>query len=172
MIDWNKCIRDIQDYPKPGILFKDITPLLKDPQAMREVVEQLAKPFINANITAVAGLEARGFIFGPLVAQALNCAFVPVRKPGKLPFDTISKSYDLEYGQATIELHTDAVSKDDKVLVVDDLLATGGTLKAACELIEKLGASITACACVVELGFLNGRQALTGYDVHCLHEFK
>ena len=171
MIDWNKCIRDIQDYPKPGILFKDITPLLKEPSAMKKVVEQLAEPFLNSDISAVAGLEARGFIFGPMVAQILNVPFVPVRKPGKLPYDTISKSYDLEYGQATIEIHTDAVSADDKILVVDDLLATGGTMKAACELLEKLGASIVACACVVELGFLPGRQTLEKYQVHCLHAF-
>lgn len=161
-------IRDIPDFPKPGIVFKDITPLVKDPAALRLAVHQLLHPFLGRDITAVAGMEARGFIFGALVAWELGVPFVPLRKPGKLPYDVQSVSYDLEYGSAELEVHIDAVDKNDKVLLIDDLLATGGTAKASCELIEKLGASIVACAFVVELDFLAGRELLKDYEVHTL----
>lgn len=161
-------IRDIPDFPKPGIVFKDITPLVKDPATLRLAVHQLLHPFLGRDITAVAGMEARGFIFGSLVAWELGIPFVPLRKPGKLPYDVQSVSYDLEYGSAELEVHIDAVDSKDKVLLIDDLLATGGTAKASCELIEKLGASVVACAFVVELDFLNGRGSLQGYEIHSL----
>ncbi|WP_150051218.1 MULTISPECIES: adenine phosphoribosyltransferase [Methylomonas] len=161
-------IRDIPDFPKPGIVFKDITPLVKDPAALRLAVHQLLHPFLGKDITAVAGMEARGFIFGSLVAWELGIPFVPLRKPGKLPYDVQSVSYDLEYGSAELQVHIDAVDSSDRVLLIDDLLATGGTAKASCELLEKLGAQIVACAFVVELDFLHGRESLRNYQVHSL----
>ena len=161
-------IRDIPDFPKPGIIFKDITPLVKDPASLRLAVHQLLHPFLGRDITAVAGMEARGFIFGSLVAWELGVPFIPLRKPGKLPYDVQSVSYDLEYGSAELEVHIDAVDKSDKVLLIDDLLATGGTAKASCQLIEKLGAEVVACAFVVELDFLAGRELLKDYEVHAL----
>ncbi len=161
-------IRDIPDFPQPGIIFKDITPLVRDPAALRLAVHQLLHPFLGRNITVVAGMEARGFIFGSLVAWELGIPFVPLRKPGKLPYDVQSVSYDLEYGSASLEAHIDAFDADDQVLLVDDLLATGGTAKASCELVEKLGAQVAACAFVVELDFLDGRKTLGDYEVHSL----
>jgi adenine phosphoribosyltransferase len=161
-------IRNIPDFPKPGINYKDITPLVKDPATIRLAVHQLINPFLGRNITAVAGMEARGFIFGSLVAWELNTPFIPLRKPGKLPYDVQSVSYDLEYGSATLEAHIDAFEKNDNVLLIDDLLATGGTAKASCELVEKLGATVEACAFVIELDFLKGRNKLEGYEVHSL----
>ena len=161
-------IRDIVDFPKQGIVFKDITPLVKDPAALRLSVHQLIHPFLGRNITAVAGMEARGFVFGSLVAWELGLPFIPLRKPGKLPYEVQSVSYNLEYGSATLEAHIDSLSSNDRVLVVDDLLATGGTAVASCELIEKLGAKVEACAFVVELDFLKGREKLTSYEVHSL----
>ncbi len=159
-------IRDIPDFPKPGIVFKDITPLVKDPAALRLAVYQLVHPFLGREITAVAGMEARGFIFGSLVAWEMGLPFIPLRKPGKLPYDVQSVSYDLEYGSAVLEAHTDSLRTADNVLVVDDLLATGGTARASCELIEALGATVEACTFVVELDFLQGREMLKGYEVH------
>lgn len=164
-------IRDIPDFPKPGIIFKDITPLVKDPACLRLAVHQLLHPFLGKEITVVAGMEARGFIFGSLVAWELGVGFIPLRKPGKLPYEVESVSYDLEYGSATLEAHNDAFDKNDKVLLIDDLLATGGTAKASCDLVEKLGAEVVACAFVVELDFLQGREKLAGYDVHSLLHF-
>ncbi len=161
-------IRDISDFPKPGIVFKDITPLVKDPATLRLAVHQLLQPFLGQEITVVAGMEARGFIFGSLVAWELGVGFVPLRKPGKLPYDVQSVSYDLEYGSATLEAHIDAVGVGDQVLLIDDLLATGGTAQASCELIERLGAEVVACAFVVELDFLKGRDKLSSYPVHSL----
>lgn len=161
-------IRDIPDFPKPGIVFKDITPLVKDPATLRLAVHQLLQPFLGRDITVVAGMEARGFIFGSLVAWELGIGFVPLRKPGKLPYDVQSVSYELEYGSATLEAHVDAVEAGDQVLLIDDLLATGGTAQASCELIERLGAEVVACAFVVELDFLKGRDKLSGYPVHSL----
>ena len=161
-------IRDIPDFPKPGILFKDITPLVRDPATLRLAVHQLLQPYLGKNITAVAGMEARGFIFGSLVAWDLGLPFIPLRKPGKLPYDVESVSYDLEYGSATLEVHSDAFNDQDRVLLIDDLLATGGTAKASCELVEKFGATVVACAFVVELDFLEGRNKLSDYEVHSL----
>lgn len=161
-------IRDIPDFPKPGIIFKDITPLVKDPAALRLAVHQLIHPFLGREITSVAGMEARGFIFGSLVAWELGIPFIPLRKPGKLPYDVQSVSYDLEYGSATLEAHIDSFEKNERVLLVDDLLATGGTAKASCELVENLGATVEACAFVVELDFLQGREKLENYQVHSL----
>lgn len=161
-------IRDIADFPKPGIIFKDITPLLQDPSALRLAVHQLIHPFLGRPITAVVGMEARGFIFGALVAWELAIPFIPLRKSGKLPYDVQSVSYDLEYGSATLEAHIDSLTKNDRVLLIDDLLATGGTAKASCELVEKLGAQVEACAFVIALDFLNGREALKEYEVHTL----
>lgn len=161
-------IRDIPDFPKPGIVFKDITPLVRDPASLRLAVHQLLHPFLGQPITAVAGMEARGFIFGSLVAWELGLGFVPLRKPGKLPHDVHSVDYDLEYGTASLEVHRDALGKGDRVLLIDDLLATGGTAKASCELIETLGAEVLACAFVVELDFLKGREKLAPYQIHSL----
>ncbi len=161
-------IRDIPDFPKPGIVFKDITPLVRDPASLRLAVHQLLHPFLGQPITAVAGMEARGFIFGSLVAWELGLGFVPLRKPGKLPHDVQSVAYDLEYGTASLEVHTDALGEGDRVLLIDDLLATGGTAKASCELVESLAAEIAACAFVVELDFLNGRDKLAQYPIHSL----
>ncbi len=161
-------IRDIPDFPKPGILFKDITPLVRDPATLRLAVHQLLQPFLGQHITAVAGMEARGFIFGSLVAWDLGLPFIPLRKPGKLPYEVESVSYDLEYGSATLEVHSDAFNSQDRVLLIDDLLATGGTAKASCELVEKFGATVVACAFVVELDFLEGRNKLSEYEVHSL----
>ncbi len=159
-------IRDIVDFPRPGIIFKDVTPLIADPATLRLSVHQLIHPFLGRNINAVAGMEARGFVFGSLVAWELGLPFIPLRKPGKLPYNVQSVSYDLEYGSATLEAHVDAFSPNDRVLVIDDLLATGGTAMASCELIEKLGAKVEACAFVVELDFLEGRERLGNYEVY------
>ncbi|MGH8120612.1 MAG: adenine phosphoribosyltransferase [Gammaproteobacteria bacterium] len=161
-------IRDIPDFPKPGIIFKDITPLVKNPAMLRLAVHQLILPFLGERLTAVVGMEARGFIFGSLAAWDLGIGFVPLRKPGKLPYDVQSISYDLEYGSAELEVHVDALNGDDRVLLIDDLIATGGTAAASCELIEKLGAEIAGCAFVVELDALKGRDKLTGYRLHSL----
>ena len=161
-------IRDIPDFPKPGIVYKDITPLVRDPATLRLAVHELVHPFFNDGVSAVVGMEARGFIFGALAAWALGVGFVPLRKPGRLPYDVQSVSYDLEYGSESLEVHVDALGSGDRVLVVDDVLATGGTAAASCELIEKLGARVAACAFVVELNFLNGRGKLARYPVHSL----
>jgi adenine phosphoribosyltransferase len=161
-------IRNVPDFPKPGIQFKDITPLVKNPMMLRLAVHQLIHPFLGEVITAIVGMEARGFIFGSLAAWEMGISFVPLRKPGKLPYDIQSISYDLEYGSASLEVHTDALNSNDKVLLVDDLIATGGTALASCQLIEKLGAEVCACAFVVELDELNGRELLSKYRVHSL----
>ena len=161
-------IRNIPDFPKPGIQFKDITPLVKNPAILRLAVHQLIHPFLGEDITAVVGMEARGFIFGSLAAWEMGISFIPLRKPGKLPYDIQSISYDLEYGSASLEVHSDALDSNDRVLLVDDLIATGGTAVASCQLVEKLGAEVSACAFVVELDELNGRELLSKYRVHSL----
>ncbi len=158
-------IREVPDFPKPGILYKDITTLLKDPVALRETADRLAERFAGRRVEQVVGIEARGFIFGPLVANRLNVGFVPVRKPGKLPAETASRSYELEYGRDTLEMHLDGVAAGDRIVLVDDLLATGGTAKAAADLIESVGGTVDAIGFVVELTYLNGRRRLDGYDV-------
>lgn len=164
-------IRNIPDFPKAGIQFKDITPLVKNPAMLRLAVHQLIHPFIGARLTAAVGMEARGFIFGSLAAWELGIGFVPLRKPGKLPYDVQTISYDLEYGTAALEVHVDALDGSDRVLLIDDLIATGGTAAASCELIEKLGAQIAGCAFVVELDDLHGRDRLSQYVVHSLVHF-
>jgi adenine phosphoribosyltransferase len=161
-------IRDIHDFPIEGIVFKDITPVMKDPEALKVAIDGLCRPFQDEHLTAVAGMEARGFIFGSLVAYQLGVGFIPLRKPGKLPYDVKSKSYELEYGRATLEVHTDAVEPGQRILVIDDLLATGGTALASCELLEELGANIVSCAFMIELEALGGRQKLGGRPVHSL----
>ncbi len=161
-------IRNIPDFPKPGIQFKDITPLVKNPSMLRLAVHQLIHPFLGEQLTAVVGMEARGFIFGSLAAWDLGVGFVPLRKPGKLPYDVQSASYELEYGSAELEVHVDALESSDRVLLIDDLIATGGTAAASCELIEKLGAEIVGCAFVIELDFLKGREKLSKYQIHSL----
>ena len=168
MIDLERFLRDVPDFPKPGILFKDITPLLADPAALTAACDRLAEPFASAGVQKVVGIESRGFLFGAPVAERLKAGFVPVRKPGKLPAETVSQSYELEYGTDQIEVHADAVAPGERVLMVDDLLATGGTMAAACELVGKLGGEIVGVAFVVELCFLNGRDKLAGYDLHTL----
>ncbi|MDI9310363.1 MAG: adenine phosphoribosyltransferase [Limnohabitans sp.] len=152
--------RDIQDFPKEGILFKDITPLLLNPEGRADMLEKLISELKNKQIDKVVGVESRGFFFGILLAEKLNAGFVPVRKPKKLPYKTISASYELEYGHDTLEIHIDAIQKGEKVLIHDDVLATGGTAKAVCELVEKLGGEIVQCNFLMELSFLNGREKI------------
>ena len=170
-VDLASKIRDIQDFPKPGIVFKDIMPLLADPEALRDAVEQLAAYARPREPDLVLGAEARGFILGGALAYELGCGFVAARKPGKLPWDTVSAEYDLEYGTDSLELHADAIAKDARVLVHDDLLATGGTARAKCDLVEKLGGEVVGIAFVIELEFLHGRERLDGYDVHSLIQY-
>lgn len=158
-------IREIPDFPKPGVRFKDITPLLADPAGLALSVELMANPFRRSGIDLVVGAESRGFIFGTAVAQALNCGFIPVRKPGKLPSDRRSMTYQLEYGMDSLEIHADAVAGHHRVLMVDDLLATGGTMRACCDLVRDLGAHILGVSVLIELTFLNGRDRLAPYDV-------
>ncbi|WP_433778019.1 adenine phosphoribosyltransferase [Flavobacterium anhuiense] len=158
-------IRDIQGFPKEEILFKDITPLLINPEARTNCLRILVNSLENQKIDKVVGAESRGFFFGMLLAQELNAGFVPVRKPKKLLFDTISASYELEYGTDSLEMHTDAIKKGDRVLIHDDVLATGGTAKAVCELVEKLGGEIVQCNFLMELTFLNGREKIAAYPV-------
>jgi adenine phosphoribosyltransferase len=158
-------IRNIVDFPKPGIQFKDITPLLASPEATKACLQSLLNNLKDKNITKVVGIESRGFFFATLLAQELNAGFIPVRKPNKLPFDTLSATYELEYGSDTLEIHTDAIQKGDRVLIHDDVLATGGTAKAVCELVEQLGGKIIQMNFIMELSFLNGREKIKGQDV-------
>ena len=155
-----KYIRNIPDFPKPGIQFKDITPLLKEPEALQLTTRLLARPFNKMDVDYVLGIESRGFIFGTLLAQELNAGFIPVRKPGKLPGDTVDESYKLEYGEATVEMHKDALEPGKKVLVHDDLIATGGSAAAATRLINYAGADLVGYSFIIELGELEGHKAL------------
>lgn len=164
-------IRDIPDYPKEGILFKDITPLLGHPLAIQSAVDLMAEPFKNERIDFVAATEARGFLFGPSMATYLDAGFVPVRKPGKLPSETISHSYELEYGTDTLEIHKDAIYPGAKVLLVDDLLATGGTINATKQLVENLRGEVVGYSFLIELKFLNGREILGGKNIHTVIEY-
>lgn len=163
-----KHIRDIPDFPKPGIIFKDITPLLQNHKAFDTTIKNLVERYSDKKIDTVVGIESRGFLFGAPLAHQLAASFVPVRKKGKLPYKTVDISYDLEYGSATIEMHTDAIKKGQKVVVVDDLLATGGTAGAACELVKRQGGNVVECAFIVELAFLNGREKMGDIPVHSL----
>ncbi|OQZ04594.1 MAG: adenine phosphoribosyltransferase [Planctomycetes bacterium UTPLA1] len=161
-----KILRDIRDFPKPGIVFKDITPLLADPAALSLAVEFLTQPFRDKHVDLVVGAESRGFIFGTAVARNLSAGFVPIRKPGKLPYKTKRVEYALEYGTDAMEIHEDAISPGDSVLMIDDLLATGGTMAACCELVKSLGGNIVGVAFLIELTFLNGREKFGGMPIH------
>ena len=163
-------IREIPDFPKEGILFKDITPLLQDTTAFRQAIDRMAEHYQELEFDYIAGIEARGFLLGPTLAYKFDKGFIPIRKPGKLPADKISASYELEYGTNTLEMHRDAFKPGDKVLLVDDLLATGGTARAAVELIESLEGEVTGIGFLIELVDLNGRGDLEGYDVYSLLE--
>ncbi len=167
-IDLKDYIRNIKDFPKEGIMFRDITTLLKDPEALKHTLNELYKMTKNLNISKVVGIESRGFIFGSMLAEKLNVGFVPIRKPGKLPAEKESKTYDLEYGSDTIEIHKDAIKVGERVLLHDDLLATGGTALAAANLIENLGGEIVQISFVIELSFLKGREKLKKYEVQTL----
>jgi len=161
-------IRDIPDFPKPGIIFKDITPLLNNPEAFKAAIDQLASRYAGKRIDKIVGIEARGFIFAGALAYRLGTGMVPVRKKGKLPYKTLSETYELEYGTDTMEMHEDAIKPGDHVLVLDDLIATGGTLAATCRLVEKLGGSIVEVAILIELSFLNGRAKVKEYPYFTL----
>ena len=166
MDDLKKLIREVPDFPKPGILFYDITTLLKDPVGLHRAVDALANHYVDRKIDRVVGIEARGFIFAPMVAYRLNAGFVPVRKPNKLPAQVARATYNLEYGQDSLEVHRDAVSKGEEVLIIDDLLATGGTAAAVAGLVESLGGHVSGIGFLIELEFLKGREKLTRYDLH------
>jgi adenine phosphoribosyltransferase len=166
-----KLIRDIPDFPKPGILFRDITPLLADPSGLALSVELLANPFRGKGIDLVVGAESRGFIFGTAVAMCLSAGFALVRKPGKLPFKKVSMSYELEYGTDTLEMHSDAIVKGQRVLIVDDVLATGGTMKACCDLVRQLQGDIAGVAVLTELVGLQGAKKVAPYKVHSVIQY-
>jgi adenine phosphoribosyltransferase len=170
-MDFNKLIRDVPDFPKPGIIFKDITTLLQDGEAFHRAMNLIMKKYLDAAIDKVVGIEARGFILGGVLAYKLGCGFVPARKPGKLPSRTIREEYILEYGSNVLEIHHDSIRKGDKVLIVDDLLATGGTALATAKLVETLGGEVAAIQFLVELGFLHGRDKLLKYPLHSLIVF-
>jgi adenine phosphoribosyltransferase len=167
-VDLASRIRDVHDFPSPGIVFKDITPLVADPTAFREAIDQLAAWAGPRTPDVILGAEARGFIFGGALAYALGCGFVPARKPGKLPWQTVEATYALEYGNDTLQVHSDAILSGQRVIVLDDVLATGGTAKAKVELVEKLGGVVVGALFVIELAFLDGRSKLAGYDIHAL----
>jgi adenine phosphoribosyltransferase len=167
-MELSKLIRDIPNFPKEGIIFKDITTLLKDGAGFTETLNELYKISKDKKITKVLGIESRGFIFGGALAAKLGVGFVPIRKPGKLPAETLSETYEVEYGTDTIEIHKDALNKNDRVLIHDDLLATGGTMKAACKLVEKLGAKVEQISFIIELDFLKGKELIKNYDVQSL----
>lgn len=158
-------IRTVPDFPKKGVMFKDITPLLQDPHSFRYVIRRILDYFEPKKIDVVASAESRGFIFGSVLAHEMHASFVPLRKPGKLPYKRIKQEYETEYSTDAFEIHADAIKKGDRVLIVDDLLATGGTCKAAVDLVEKLGGKVVGLAFLIELGFLNGRKKLNSYDV-------
>jgi adenine phosphoribosyltransferase len=171
MKELKKLIREVPDFPKPGILFYDITTLLKNPEGFRNVIDGLRRHYQNARVDTVLGIEARGFIFAPALAYALGAGFVPVRKPNKLPAECVSVTYDLEYGSDSLEMHKDAVGQGHRVLIVDDLLATGGTAAAAARMVGNVGGSVAGIGFVVELTFLGGRQKLPGHDVFSLLQY-
>jgi adenine phosphoribosyltransferase len=167
-MDFKKFIRDIPDFPKPGILFRDITPLLKDPKAFASCIEQMAEIARSHQPTVITAIESRGFLFAVPIAMQLGLPFIPIRKPGKLPYKSIAVEYSLEYGSGKLEMHEDGVHKDDRVIIVDDLLATGGTARGAATLVENVGATVAGFIFAIELGFLKGRDILKGYPVDCL----
>ena len=164
-------IRDVPDFPKPGILFRDITPLLSSPAAFSQCIQRFAEQYGKANIDVIAAAEARGFIFAVPLAMRLNAAFVPVRKPGKLPFRTHSLEYELEYGTDCLEIHEDSIAAGQRVLIIDDLLATGGTVEACCRLVEQCGATVAGCGFLINLAFLNGSVRLAGREIFSILEY-
>jgi adenine phosphoribosyltransferase len=170
--DLKKLIREVPDFPKPGILFYDITTLLKDRLGFARLIDALTEHYINCEVDLVLGIEARGFIFGPALAYRLNAGFVPVRKPKKLPAEVLQWKYDLEYGQDTLEIHRDAIRPGQRIIICDDLLATGGTAKAAADMAKQLGADLCGMGFVVELDTLKGRDRLAGYDVFSLLHYE
>lgn len=170
-MDLKALIRDVPDFPKPGIVFKDITTLTKDPAGFRAAVDQIVERYRDASIDVVVGIEARGFILGGAIAYQLGVGFVPARKPGKLPADTVRAEYTLEYGTDAVEMHRDAITRGQRVLIVDDLLATGGTAAATVKLVEELGGEVVAVAFLIDLAFLKGRDKLAGCEVASLVEY-
>ncbi|MDR0958097.1 MAG: adenine phosphoribosyltransferase [Clostridiales bacterium] len=170
-MDLSKVVRDVPDFPHKGIMFRDITPVIKTPEYFRAAVDQIIESVTDIEYDVIAGPESRGFIFGTPVAVSVGKGFVPIRKAGKLPYKTIRREYDLEYGSSVIEMHIDAIDKGQKVLIVDDLLATGGTSKAMCELIESAGGIITGLVFLIELSDLDGRKVLSGYDVRSILKY-
>ncbi len=168
MPDFRELIREVPDYPKPGILFYDITPVLGDAAAFAHLLDRMTAPFADAEIDKVAGIEARGFVLAASIAEKLQAGFVPIRKPGKLPYQVVREEYALEYGTDALEAHVDAVGPGDRVLLVDDVIATGGTASAASRLLRKLGADVVGFSVFIELGFLDGRAALDGLPFHAL----
>ncbi len=171
MLDLKKVIRDVPDFPKQGIIFKDITTLLKDKEAFKYAIDKMVERYRGEEIDQIVAIESRGFIFGSVLAYHLNTGFIPVRKPGKLPSETVSESYQLEYGSDAVEMHKDALSQDEKILIVDDLLATGGTALATARMVEKLGAKVIGFSFLVELEFLKGRDKLKEYNTFSLVRF-
>lgn len=171
-MNFESYIRNVPDFPVQGIQFKDITTLLKEPEVFSTAVDHLYVPFRSHDITKIVGIESRGFIFGAAMAYKLNIGFVPVRKPGKLPAETLSEEYLLEYGKDSVEIHLDAVRRTDRVLIVDDLLATGGTASATCRLVERLGGKIVGLSFLIELTDLKGREKLKEYEIHSLIQYK
>ncbi|HUQ90580.1 MAG TPA: adenine phosphoribosyltransferase [Bryobacteraceae bacterium] len=167
-MDLKKLIREVPDFPKAGILFYDVTPLLQDKDGFGNVIDSFADGYRNKRVDIVLGIEARGFIFAPAVAYALETGFIPIRKPKKLPWQIEAMEYDLEYGTDKLEIHLDAIKKGQHILIIDDVLATGGTAQAATRLVEKLGGVVAGCEFLIELDFLHGRERLQGYEVHSL----
>jgi len=170
-IDLKQMIRSVPDFPKPGINFFDITTLLKDPLGLQATIDAIATPYANTRVNVVVGIESRGFILGSAVAERLNAGFVPMRKPGKLPAKTIKETYDLEYGKDALEIHADAIDKGQRVLIVDDVLATGGTAAAAAQLVKNLGGNLTGLAFLIELTFLSGKSKLNGENVFSVLQY-
>lgn len=170
-MDLKNKIRNVSHFPKKGVIFRDITPLLQDPEAFRHVISEFLEYYKGKDIEVIASAESRGFIFGSVLAHEMNASFVPLRKPGKLPYKTLRQDFETEYSKDGFEIHQDAIEKGNRVLIVDDLLATGGTSKAAIDLIEQLGGSVVSLAFLIELGFLNGRNKLKGYDILSLIEY-
>jgi len=169
--DLKAVIRSIPDFPKPGIIFRDITTLLSDPEAYKEALDEFEEYFREKGVTRIAAIDSRGFIFGGALADRMSVPLAIIRKKGKLPYKTIHEEYALEYGTDTLEMHIDAIEKGDKVAVIDDLLATGGTLEASCKMVEKLGGEVAVIGVVIELSFLKGRDKLSGYDIKALIDY-
>ncbi len=171
MEELKKYIRDVPDFPKKGVIFKDITTLLKEGEVFKKTIDSLAEQFKKKKIDKIVSMESRGFIFGGALAYKLGCGFIPVRKKGKLPWNRISVTYELEYGTDTLEIHQDAINKQENILIVDDVLATGGTAKGVAELIEKIGGKVVACVFLIELTFLKGRDKLKDYGIYSLLKY-